>query len=200
MSFYRSITLAAIAVLFLTAAVSAQTKRRTKPVVNKPAATSVAPAPNSPPAGPAVKSEPKKNERPAASGAPSATVAISEPTYFYEFAQPDFLISRIVIEHDEMGRGTITFTRKMFRDSVTDPIQLSPDALGRIKSAYTTLNFVDSNESYQYEKDYSHLGVMTFRVKNGAKQRTAVFNYTIHKDAKILVDEYRRIGNQFIWV
>ncbi len=52
----------------------------------------------------------------------------------------------------------------------------------------------------EYEKDYSHLGVATFRLKKAAKQRTATFNYTVNKDAKNLGDEYRKLSNQFIWI
>jgi hypothetical protein len=200
MSATRSITIATLAVLLMVGGVLAQTKRRTRPVVKKPAVTNVAPAPSASPVEAAAKNEPKKNERPGAVSAVSPLAGASEPTYFYEFAQPEFAISKIVIEHDDSGRGTITFTKKMFGDSVTDPIQISAEALERIKSAYTTLNFVDSNENYQYERDYSHLGVMTFRVKKGDKQRTAVFNYTTNKTARILMEEYRRIGNQFIWL
>ena len=205
MSFHRSILAICVSALLLTSALYAQTKRKAKPAAKKPVVTSVAPTPNPSPAEPAavIKQEPKKNERPAgngrsdkSAGAPVAT----DPAYFYEFSQPDFIISKIVIEHDEAGRGTITFTKKMFGDKVTDPLQISPAALERINAAYAALNFVDSNESYQYEKDYSHLGVTTFRLKKGDKQRTAVFNYTVNKDAKALVDEYRKLGNQFIWI
>ncbi|MEP6705719.1 MAG: hypothetical protein ABJB34_13010 [Acidobacteriota bacterium] len=150
-----------------------------------------------------MKSEPKKNERPASESGVSKGTSLpnaTEPTYFYEFSQPEFVISKIVIEHDEAGRGTITFTKRMFGDKVTDPLQVSAVALGRINNAFAALNFIDSTESYQYEKDYSHLGVMTFRLKKGEKQRTSVFNYTVNKEAKALADEYRKLGNQFIWM
>ena len=30
--------------------------------------------------------------------------------------------------------------------------------------------------------------------------RTAKFNWTDNKDAKVLADEYRKIGNQFLWI
>ena len=134
----------------------------------------VAPTPSPSPEPVNDPPSPKKNERPQSgipvtesSGAP--TVA-HEPNYYYEFAQPDFVITKIVIQHDDAGAGTITFTKKMFGDSVTDPITVSPDALQRINEAYATLNFLDSNENYQYEKDYSHLaGQMTFRLKRSAK-------------------------------
>ncbi len=110
------------------------------------------------------------------------------------------MISKIVIEHDDAGRGSITFTKKLFGDTVTDPLQVSTAALERINATYAALNFLESTESYQYEKDYSHLGVSTFRLKKGDRQRTTVFNYTVNKDAKVLADEYRKLGNQFIWI
>src|SRR5688572_9706182 len=199
----------ALAAGFLIAAVSvpvdAQAKRRKtavakKPVVATPAAT---PSPETQP--PVVKSEPKKNERPASGNGSekpgkAPVQAAIDPTYYYEFAQPEFTISKIVIEHDDRGRGTITFTRKLFSETVSDPLQVSPAALERIDAAYAALSFMDSQESYQYEKDYSHLGVSTFKLKRAGKQRTAVFNYTINKGARALSDEYRKLSNQFVWV
>ena len=183
--------------------VDAQTRRR-KTTVRKPdvAAPAVTASPT-PEAPVVVKSEPKKNERPSADNGTAAKSTVQtaiDPTYFYEFAQPEFLISKMVIAHDDQGRGTITFTKKLFTETITDPLQVSPAALERINAAYAALNFLDANESYQYEKDYSHLGVATFRLKRAGKERTAVFNYTLNKDAKALLDEYRRIGNQYVWI
>ena len=194
MKFSRSITLVLI-VLCVTAIAGAQTKRRTRTNTKTPVVTA-SPTPQADvPEPEPIQPEPKKNERPAnGSSTPApAKQAASDPTYFYQFTQPDFDISKIVIEHDESGKGTITFTKKMFGDNVTDPLQVSSAALERINAAYTALNFLDSNESYQYERDYSHLGVMTFRLKRDAKQRSTTFNYTTHKDAKVLVDEYRKL-------
>ena len=201
MTFSRSITLVLI-VLCITAVAGAQTKRQTRTQPKTPVATP-SPTPHSDAPEPQVtKPEPKKNERPAnGTSKPVASMRTAlDPTYFYEFAQPDFDISKISIVHDEAGKGTISFTKKMFGDPVTDPIQVSPEALERINAAYTALNFLDSTESYQYEKDYPHLGVMTFRLKREAKQRSTTFNYTINKDAKLLADEYRKLANQYVWI
>jgi hypothetical protein len=79
-------------------------------------------------------------------------------------------------------------------------MQVSPAALGRINAALTALNFIDSRDSYQFEKDYSHLGTMTFGFTKEGKQRTASFNYTTNKDARALADEYRKLSNQFVWI
>ena len=181
--------------------VDAQTKRRNRTDTKTPVVTaSPTPIPDAPEPH-VVKPEPKKNERPSNSNTTATDPQpASDPTYFYEFTQPDFDVSKITIQHDDHGKGTITFKKKMFDEAATDPIQVSPAALERINGAYTALNFLNSTESYQYEKDYSHLGVMTFRLKQDAKERSTTFNYTSNKDAKILADEYRKIGNQFVWV
>ncbi len=204
MNFPRSIILFVFALVCLTSAVDAQTKRRTKPVVKKPTVV-VSPSPVPVEEKPVVvHTEPKKNERPASKGAGTKearqqAAAVDQP-YFYEFSQPEFDNSKIVIQHDEAGRGTITFIKRMFGDTVTDPLQVSTAAMERIDAAYSALNFLDSTANYQYEKDYSHLGVATFRLKKAAKQRTATFNYTVNKEAKKLLDEYRKLSNQFIWI
>ena len=190
-----------ILVLFLlVGTAAAQTKKRTKPVVTKTEATE--PAPTPPPEPPRVAAPaPKKNERPQNGDVIPRTVrAGGEPTYFYEFTQPDFDVSKIAIEHDNAGQGKITFKKKTIDESVTDPLQVSPAVLERINAAYAALNFLDSTENYQYDKDYSHLGVMMFRLKRDAKERSTTFNYTSNKDAKVLVDEYRKLSIQYVWI
>ncbi|HKP70525.1 MAG TPA: hypothetical protein VJV05_14655 [Pyrinomonadaceae bacterium] len=197
------IALILIALILGTGVADAQTKRRPRPEPKTPVVSpSPTPTPTDEPEPVVTKSESKKNERPANGNTPPVSIkqTASDPTYYYQFTQPDFDINKIVIEHDETGKGTITFTKKLFGDTVTDPLLVSSAALERINAAYTTLNFLDSNESYQYEKDYSHLGVMTFRMKREAKQRSTTFNYTVNKDAKVLADEYRKLSNQYVWI
>jgi hypothetical protein len=198
--------LLSLVVLCLAVAGEAQTKRRPAKTTTttKPAVTSPAPTPSASPEEPVVaKPEPKKNERPtASSGTKTDAIAqvAGDPAYFYQFEQPNFEISKIVIEHDEAGNGTITSTKRMFDQTETDPLQVSPAAMDRINAIYTALNFMESSANYQYEKDYSHLGTMTFRLKRGTTKKTVVFNYTTNKDARALADEYRKLGNQFIWI
>ena len=195
------ITIALIIVLATVAAVGAQTKRRTRTDPKKSPVVEPSPTPiPDTPEPHVIKPEPKKNERPASNGNATPTAQAAELTYFYEFSQPDFDVSKITIQHDDSGKGTITFKKKVFDVAETDPIEVSPAALERINAALTALNFLDSTESYQYEKDYSHLGVMTFRLKRDSKERRTTFNYTVNKDAKVLADEYRKLTNQFVWI
>ena len=151
---------------------------------------------------------PKKNERPGGAGEDaqerpnkrraSETAFVS--AYRYEFTQPEFLVSKIVIEHDEAGKGRLSFMKKGYDELISDPIQLSPKTLDRINGVLTALDFLNSNQNYQYEKDFSHLGTIVFRFTKDGKTRNTTFNWTQNKDAKALMDEYRKIGNQFIWM
>lgn len=163
---------------------------------------------------PETKSMQKKNERPGGTASAekkteSKTVSgetIShnndkdEPIYIYEFSQPNFLLSQIIIKHDANGKGTISFLKKGVDEMISDPISLSPATLEKINNLLKALNFFESNENYQYEKDYSHLGNVKIKVKKDGREREAKFNYTTVQDAKKLADEYRKIGQQYVWI
>lgn len=146
------------------------------------------------------ENEPKKKNRNENQSNSSKSEKVKLP-YVYEFSQPNFVISHIVIEHDEKGKGTITFEhRDSSGEPITDPIQISPAALERINKLFETLNFLASTEDYQSPlRDYGHLGNHTVTLRKDGKERTAKYNWSENKDAKALADEYRKVGEQFIW-
>jgi len=177
--------------LFALAGVAdAQAKRNSR----SPSASEPAVSPTPP--------QPKKNERPASKNSTSAPAqkTAKEPLYRYEFTQPDFVVGHIVVEHDGTGRGTISFEKRSAKDTITEPIELSAATLDRLKAAFTALNFIDSTEDYQFERDFSNMGNIAITLKNAGRERTAKYNWTANKDAKVLMDEYRRISNQFVWM
>jgi hypothetical protein len=182
-------------------------KKNTRPVKTAPVPSqgSISPA-NDPP---------KANEEPIPEATPDRNVKTNRrseskpvqtkedsivPTYFYEFSRPGFIVSQIWIEHDGTGKGKITFKKGEFDEAISDPINVSQVGLDRINAALTALDFVNSTDNYQYEKDYSHLGNVTIRIKKEGHERTAKFNWTENKDAKALADEYRKISNQYLWM
>lgn len=147
----------------------------------------------------------KKNHRENSSASENgktkdAKIKAGKPVYFYEFSRPEFNVSKVLIEHDENGKGKITFLKKYVEEDITDPIEISPKSLEKIKEIWQTLNYLEAGENYQYETDYSHLGNMTFSVKKDGRTRTTKFNWTTNPDAKALAEEYRKIGNQFVWL
>lgn len=179
----------------------AQAKKR--PVVKKGDEPVLAATPLPTPT-PTPDSAHKRNERPGTNvntdktPAMRAATAVS-PTHFYEFSRPGFLVEKILLAHDDSGKGTISFQKQGSDEMITDPIEVSTVTLGRIATTLTALDFFDSTENYQYEKDYAHLGNHTFRFKMGERERTAKFNWTTNKDAKLLMDEYRNIASFYVW-
>ena len=144
----------------------------------------------------------KRNGRPVVSieDVEPKTTERTGAKYKYEFSQSAFTIDRIVIEHDETGRGTITFHRQNYDEPITDPVALSKVTLERLNAAFEALDFLNSSEDYQYEKDYSHLGNVSITLDREGRERTAKFNWTENKDAKLVAAEYRKLSNQYIWV
>ncbi len=136
----------------------------------------------------------------AAKGADTNRDATTPVRYSYEFNQPSFTIRRVLIEHDSEGRGQVSFARKDSEEVFTDPLQISPAALARILAAWEALKFLDSDASYQSEKQFPHLGTMTLSMKQGTRERKAEFNWTHDEHAGALVKEYRGIGEQQVFI
>jgi hypothetical protein len=126
--------------------------------------------------------------------------ATGDVTYSYEFRQPDFIVSRILVEHDASGRGHVSFERKGNTEMIVEPFELSASALARIRALWDALRFLDSEEEYQSDKQFPHLGTMRLGMKRGARERTVEFNWTSNHDAAALASEYRRAADQTIFI
>ncbi len=197
---FSRIAAALFVVAALPAAFLAQTRRTTRTKV-KPAATA-APTPQpTPEATPKNTTPPKRNERPSDNGNGQAKTAnaAQPPNYYYRFERPGFTYPSIAIEHDEAGRGQISFVKDGNDVGIVDPIELSPATFAKIKDALTALNFLDSTETYQTPRDYSTMGNVTITYKKDGRSRTVKYNWSDNKNAKALADEYRRISNEYIW-
>src|SRR5438445_3422398 len=115
-----------IPIILLVVAVPAQTKKPKKKVVNTtpvPAAT-----PQSTPEPPVEIPTVKRNGRPADTSADArqnSRAAAYTSVYFYKFERPGFIYSPVLIEHDEAGKGKISFIKDGYKDMLTDPIELS---------------------------------------------------------------------------
>ena len=153
------------------AAQSKAKKRKTPPTVVQPAPTTA----SSTKENAENTNLAKKNQRPTTVIGSGDTAGkndiivnktVAKFPYAYEFSQPDFLVQRVWIEHDETGKGKITFEKRELGEPITDPIQISAEALERIKKLWDELNFIDSTENYQSTTyDYKHLGQMKLRME-----------------------------------
>lgn len=146
----------------------------------------------------------KHNARPQ-QAAPSTGASVENKTseavkYTYEFLQPKFFVKRILLEHDDTGRGTVTFERLNEDVPVVEKVELSPAALQRIKASWQALQFLESQTDYQASKQFPHLGTMRIGMQRGDRKRVAEFNWTNDTNASTLVTEYRKVADQAILV
>lgn len=120
--------------------------------------------------------------------------------YVYEFKQPDFFVYFIHIEHDDKGHGLIRFERRSDTEQITEPFELSPTALARVRAHWEALGFLDSQANYQGERTYPSMGQTKLTMRRSGRERTAEFNYSQDKDAQELANEYRKASEQSVLV
>ena len=135
-----------------------------------------------------------------APGSPKVKEDPNAAHYVYEFKHPDFFVYFIHVEHDERGRGHIRFERRTDTEQLTEPLEISPAVLERLKAHWTKLNFLDSTADYQGERNYPSQGMSKLSLRQGGRSRTAEFNYSQDADAQGLVNEYRRAADQALFV
>jgi len=143
----------------------------------------------------------KRNERPAPSPRKEEVPIKEDGSRFkYVFSQPDFIYSRMIIEHDASGKGTFSFDKKGNAETVVEDIEVSKKVLNRLNFNFDALKFLESDESYQHRRDFSHLGNVEITYSRDGKYRTVNFNWTENPHARALMDDYRRLSQQFTWV
>ena len=148
----------------------------------------------------------KRNDRPQEGAAPLAQPRAADKKspdltrYTYEFKQPQFIISHIMISHDALGRGQISFEHRGEETPIVEPVELSTAAMGRILGLWQDLRFLDSTENYQTPKSFAHLGTHRIGMDDGKRQRTAEFDWSNNKTAWALATEYRRVADQAILI
>lgn len=170
--------------------------RTKRPVKKTPAAAVSIPKPTATPAA----DPPKLNSRPEAAAREDNSVhKMTAATHIYLFERPGFMYPRIEIKHDDAGKGVITFEKMDLDEPMDDPIELSPATITALNAAFNRLNFIDSNENYNSAKASVATGTISITLKENGRSRTAKFSWSENADAKFLMDEYRRISNEFIW-
>lgn len=195
--------------LFFTVSAQTKNKKNVRPV-NKssaPSATSPTPVPvqTPEPEMPAAEKVPqKKNVRdepqPKSASQDNSKIEDSKIYYRYEFTQPNFLIKKMIIEHDANGRAKITFEEKDFEEPVTENVQISATSMEKIRKLFDALNFLDATENYQSTiRNYPHLGTKKILFRRDGKERGIEFNWSENANAKALGDEYAKIGYQLVW-
>lgn len=170
--------------------------RTKRPVKKEPTAVVAAPKPAATPA----PDPPKLNSRPTTESTEDhSTHKMAAATHIYLFERPGFMYPRIEIRHDDAGKGVITFEKMDLDEPLDDPIELSPATVTALDAAFSRLNFLDSSEDYDSKQKNIATGTISITLKKDGRSRTVKYTWSDNPDAKFLMDEYRRISNEFTW-
>ncbi|MEP7271231.1 MAG: hypothetical protein ABI882_06980 [Acidobacteriota bacterium] len=115
--------------------------------------------------------------------------------YHYLFENERFTTPLIEIGIDGQGHGRFRFRRKD-SEEITNQISVSMALVNQIQSLFDEVRFLDTQEDYQYKKDFSHLGKITLKLSRDGRQRSATFNYTSNPAISRLTDIFRSIATQ----
>jgi hypothetical protein len=115
--------------------------------------------------------------------------------YRYLFENDRFTTPRMEIEFDASGKGHFRFTRKG-EPEIDNQLTVSSSLVARVQGLFSGINFLGSDEDYQFKKDFSHLGQISITAAQGGRERTATFNYTTNESMNQLVDIFRGIATQ----
>lgn len=148
----------------------------------------------------AVKQNTRDSEATTSPEEPREETSDAPASYSYEFEQPEFIVSHIIVEHDASGRGRVSFKRKGNEETYVEPLELSASALARITALWDALGFLDTEETYQGMRQYPGMGTVRLSMKRGTRERTTEFNWTTNRDASALANEYRRAADQTMFV
>ncbi len=115
--------------------------------------------------------------------------------FHYLFENEKFTTSRIELEFGADGKGEFRFKKKE-SEEIANKLEVTPSVLEQINTLLAELNYLDSTNSYQYKKDFSHLGTVTIDVIKAGKQRKVQFNYTDNPAMTKLANIFRNIATQ----
>ncbi len=121
--------------------------------------------------------------------------ASTDTKFHYLFENEKFTTPRIELEFGADGKGEFRFKKKD-SEEIANKLEVTSTVLVQINFLLAELNYLDSSESYQHKKDFSHLGTITIDVAKDGKQRKVQFNYTDNPAMNKLANIFRNIATQ----
>lgn len=127
------------------------------------------------------------------SGTVSAQAKVDQPAYWFEFDQPNFIISKIRIGLDGEGHGTLAYWQKDV-DPVNVEITLRPDSLARLKGMAEKVTLLPEDTT----PSDRHLNIGKTKVVFSQKgeKREAEFTYTPNQQMNALANFFRGLVTQ----
>jgi len=125
-----------------------------------------------------------------------ATPSATNWSFNYKFENKRFYVPMMEIDLGVDGAGELRFQRGESDDLLDHKFKLLPTTLARIRQLLEASRFLDSSDTYQAEKDFSHLGWVTLLARQNERERKVRFNYTQNPQISELADIFRGIATE----
>lgn len=127
---------------------------------------------------------------------PSSDHTVGQTEYYYRFESTMMDMSLAEVRFNQAGQGHFVFRRKHDEEPIRLDISLLPDTVRQIDAYLDQMQFLTSREDYQSKRDFSHLGTITWRVRQGERERQVSFNHTQHPVMRDLSNLLRHVVTQ----
>ncbi|MEN3333431.1 MAG: hypothetical protein V7641_2796 [Blastocatellia bacterium] len=125
-----------------------------------------------------------------------ATSSVTGWSFNYKFENKRFYVPMMEIDLAADGAGELRFQRGESDDLLDHKFKLMPATMARIRQLFDTTRFLDSSDTYQADKDFSHLGWVTLLARQNGRERKVRFNYTQQPQISELADIFRGIATE----
>lgn len=116
--------------------------------------------------------------------------------YIYHFDRAEFVISHIDIEFDAQGKGKLVIKKKDEEEPTEAKLTLRSDTLTRLQKLLSTLDFINSSDTYQSSLEHPNLGTTQIEVRQGGRTRTLSFHYSPNVTLQQLANLFRGLALQ----
>ncbi len=113
--------------------------------------------------------------------------------YRYEFEQPRFLVTRIVIALDAAGRGTLEYVEQDAPEPIRAPVALRPESLARLQQLAAKVAALPPQSP---SEKHANLGLSKLTLVVSGKPACVAFTYTQQPDALELARFFRGLVTQ----
>jgi len=114
---------------------------------------------------------------PAVKAQTSAAHTDADTHYLYRFVSDHMLPNEVKVEFDGAGKGTLAFNAPDGQ-AIHVPIRLKLSTIANFAPLFDSLDFFNSGQAYQSDRDTPKAGLVTIGFKRGSQERRVSFNNT----------------------
>jgi hypothetical protein len=116
--------------------------------------------------------------------------------YTYTFENEKFDPKFVEIKLTADGKAAMRYQKRDEPDIEQVDFMVTTQTTNRLKTLFDSVNFLNSQESYQSNRDLANLGKITLQLVQGERNRSTSFNFTNNQSVTQIVALFRGLETQ----